>query len=103
MENHAENVHQRLFPFLTLVNNPKKPLRARNSFENKVILKEDYQKALKKLMSFFLWNPIPFNGQSYLKQKRPGTSDQSFFSLKNEFRKIPFLVIHYLTKFEDII
>ena len=35
---------------------------------------EDYQKALKKLISFFLWNPVPFNGQSYLKQKGPGTS-----------------------------
>ena len=36
--NHAENVHQRLFPdpFLTLVNNPKMPLHARNSFKNKI-------------------------------------------------------------------
>ena len=38
MENYAENVHQRLFPdpFLTLVNNPKKPLHSRNSFKNKM-------------------------------------------------------------------
>ena len=38
MENHAENVHQRLFldPFLTLVNNPKKPLHARNAFNTKI-------------------------------------------------------------------
>ena len=69
-------------------------------------MKEDYQslkKALKKLISFFLWNQVPFNGQSYLKQKGPGTSDQSLFRLKNEFKKIPLLVIHYLTKFDDII
>ena len=66
-------------------------------------MKEDYQKALKKLILFFLWNPVPFNGQSYLKQKGPGTSDQSLFRLKNEFRKIPLLVIHCLTKFDDII
>ena len=66
-------------------------------------MKEDYQKALKKLILFFLWNPVPFNGQSYLKQKGPGTSDQSLFRLKNEFKKIPLLVIHYLTKFDDVI
>ena len=38
LENLAENVYQRLFldPFLTLVNNPKKPLHARNSFKNKI-------------------------------------------------------------------
>ena len=32
-------------------------------------MKEDYQKALKKLSLFFLSNPVPFNGQSYQKQK----------------------------------
>ena len=51
-------------------------------------MKEDYQKALKKLILFFLWNPVPFNGQSYLKQKGPGTSDQPLFRLqvqKNSF------------------
>ena len=105
MENHVENVHQRLFPdpFLTLVNNLKKPLHARNSFFKKDILKEDYQKALKKLISFFLLNPVPFNGQSYLKQKGSGTSDQSLFRLQNKFRKIPLLVMYYLTKFDDVI
>ena len=35
----------------------------------------DYQKPFKKLTLFFLSNPVPFNGQSYLKQKGPGTSD----------------------------
>ena len=66
-------------------------------------MKEDYQKALKKLTLFFLLNPVPFNGQSYQKQKGPGTSDQLLFRLRNKFRKIPLLVIHYLTKFDDVI
>ena len=104
MENYAENVHQRLFPdpFLTFVNNPKKPLHARNSFK-KDILKEAYQKALIKLISYFLSNPVPFSGQSYLKQKWSGTSDQSLLKLQNKFRKFPLLDVCYLTKFEDII
>ena len=67
------------------------------------MLNEDYQKALKKLALFFLSNPVPFNGQNYQKQKGPGTSDQSLFRLQNKFRKIPLLVIYYLTKFDDVI
>ena len=63
----------------------------------------DYQKALKKSILFFLPNPAPFNGQSYQKQKGIGTSGQSPFRLQNNFRKIPLLVIYYLTKFDDII
>ena len=37
-KNHAENVHQKLFPdpFLILLNNPKQPLHARNYFQNKI-------------------------------------------------------------------
>ena len=65
-------------------------------------MKEDYQKALKKLISFFLLNPVPFNGQSYLKQKGSGTSEQALFRLQSEFRNIPLLVIYYLNKFDDI-
>ena len=66
-------------------------------------MKKDYQKALKKFTLFFLSNPVFFNGQSYQKQKGPGTSNQSLFRLQNKFRKVPFLVIYYLTKFDDII
>ena len=66
-------------------------------------MKEDYQKALKKVTSFFLLNPVPFNRQNYQKQKRPGTSDQSLFRLQNKFRKIPLLFMYYLTKFDDVI
>ena len=37
-KNDAENVHQKLVPdfFFIVVNNPKQPLHARNSFKNKV-------------------------------------------------------------------
>ena len=66
-------------------------------------MKEDYQKALKKLTLFFLSNPVLFNGQNYQKQKRPGNSDQSLFRLRNKFRKVPLLVMYYLTKFADVI
>ena len=59
-------------------------------------MKEDYQKALKKLTLLFVSNPVPFNGQSYQKQKGPGTSDQSPFRLQNKFKKIALLVIYYL-------
>ena len=66
-------------------------------------MKEDSQKALEKLTLFFLLNPALFCGQSYQKQKGPGTSDQLLFRLQNKFRKIPSLVIYYLTKFDDVI
>ena len=60
------------------------------------ILKENYQKVLKKLTLFFLSNPVPFN-----EQRGPGTSDQSLIRLQNKFRKTALLAIYYLTKFED--
>ena len=65
-------------------------------------MKEDYQKALKIVISFFLLNPFPFNCQNYQKQKGFGTSDQSLFRLQNKFRKIPLLVMYYMTKFDNI-
>ena len=66
-------------------------------------MKEDYQKALKKLTLFLLSNPVPLNGHSYQKQKGPGTSEQLLFRLKNKFKKIPLLVIYYLTTLDDVI
>ena len=66
-------------------------------------MKQDYQKALKKLILFFLSNLVPFNEQNYQKQKGPGTSDQSLLRLRNNFRKIPLLVMYYLTKSDDVI
>ena len=73
----------------------------------KNILKVKYferglSKSLKKVTSFFLSNPVPFNRQNYQKQKGPRTSDQSLFRLQNKFRKIPLLFIYYLTKFDDV-
>ena len=65
-------------------------------------MKEDYQKVLKKLTLFFLSNPIPFNRQSYQKQKESETSHQSLFRSWNNFRKIPLFFIYYLTKFDDV-
>ena len=66
-------------------------------------MKEDYQKALKKVNFIFSFKPSPFSWTSYQKQKGPGTSDQLLFILQNKFRKIPLLVIYYLTKFDDVI
>ena len=60
-------------------------------------------KTLLKLTLFFLSHPVPFNGQSYQKQKGSGTNDQSLFRLQNKFKNIPLPVIYYLTKFDDII
>ena len=59
-------------------------------------------KALKKLTLFFISNPVPFNIQSYQKQKGPGTSHQSLSRSPNKFRKIPLFVMYYLTKFDDV-
>ena len=59
--------------------------------------------ALKNITLFFLSTPVPFNGQSHQKQKGTGTSDQSLFRLETKFREIPFSVIYYLTKFEDVV
>ena len=60
-----------------------------------------YQKLLEKSTLFFLQNPVPFNAQSYQKQKGPVTCNQSLFRLWNKVTKIPLLVIYYLTKFDD--
>ena len=67
------------------------------------ILKEDHQKAFKKLTLFFLSNPVTFDGQSYQKQYGAGTSDQSLFSLENKFTKIILLIVYYMIKFDDVI
>ena len=66
-------------------------------------MKEDHEKAFKRVTLFFLSNSVSFNRQNYQKQKGPGTSDQLLFRLQNKFRKIPLLVMYYLTKFDDVI
>ena len=65
---------------------------------SEVILKEDYQKAWKKVTLFSPSNPVPFNRQNFQKQKWAGTKDQSLFRLQNKFRKNLLLVMYYLTK-----
>ena len=59
--NHAEIVHQNLAPdsSLILLNNPKQPLHARNSFRNKVFWKRII-KSLKKFTFIFSFKPSPF-------------------------------------------
>ena len=37
------------------------------------------------------------------KEKRPGTSNQWLFMLRNKFRKIALLVMNYLTKLDDVL
>ena len=59
-------------------------------------------KSLKKVNFIFSFEPSPFNGQSYQKQKGSGTSDRSIFRLRNKFKKIPLFVIYYLTMFDDV-
>ena len=55
------------------------------------------KKPEKSLTLFFLLNLVPFNRQSYQKQKRSGTSDRSLFKLHNKFKNIPLFTIYYLT------
>ena len=77
-------------PIYNFGKQPKTAIASRNYFKSKIIV-------------FFLSNPVPFNRQNYQKQKGPGISDQSLLMLRNKFRKIPLLVMYYLTKFDDVI
>ena len=43
----------------------------------------------------------PLHARNYRKQKGSGTSRQSIFKPWKKFRKIPLLIIYYLTKFDD--
>ena len=58
-KNHAENIPLKLIPdpFLILVNNPKQPLHARNSFTNRIFWKRIIQK-FKKVNFTFLSNRL---------------------------------------------
>ena len=97
-------MHQKLVPgsFFILVNNPKQPLPAINSFKNKIFWKGILKNSWKSKYSFSL-NYFPFNEQSYQKQKGPRTSDQSLFRLQNKFTNNSLLVMYYLTKFDGAI
>ena len=90
-------MHQKLVPGPFLM----QEIACKKFFQKLDTLIEDYQKALKKLTLFFPLNLVLFNGPNYQKQKGPGTSDLSLSSLGYKFRKIPLLVMYYLTKFYD--
>ena len=57
-----------------------------------------FSNILQQCLYFFFRTHFFFDGQNYQKQKGPRTSEQSLFKLQNKFRKIPLLVIYYLTK-----
>ena len=88
-------------PLLILWYKLKQLLQARNSLKVRYFERR-LSKSLKKSTLLFLSNPVPFNEQSYQKQKRSGTSDQSLFGLQNKFKKIPLFVIYYLTMFDNV-
>ena len=76
---------------------------------------EDFQKALKMLTLFFISNPVLFNGQTHQKKRnlKLATNHSSGLESKKKNKKktriqfklksIPLLVMHYLTKFVDVI
>ena len=66
-------------------------------------IKKGLSKNFKKVSLIFLLNPVPFFGQDYEKQKGPETSDNSLLSLQNNFRKVPLLMIYYLSNFDGAI
>ena len=83
-----ENVHRKLVPdpFFILLNDQNS--HCMQELLSKDILKGNNQK---------YFNPVPFNSQSYQKQKEPRTSDQLLFKLRNKFTNSQKTVIYYLT------
>ena len=61
IENHAENVHQKLAPdsFLILLINPEQPLHVRNYFKNKVS-ERGLSKSFKKVKFIFSFETSRF-------------------------------------------
>ena len=47
----------------------------------KIYFERDLSKTFKKVNFIFSFQPVPFDGQSYQKQKKPETNDQSLFRL----------------------
>ena len=65
--------------------------KAATACQKQDISKDDHHKVLKKLTLYYLLNLISFYGSDYEKPK--GASDQSFFRLQSQFRKIPIVVM----------
>ena len=92
---------QKLFPDFILfsISPPKQPLHAKSSFKKIVYFERGLSKSLKTVNFIFFWNPGPFTGISYQKQKGLGTNDQ----VTKQVHKSFLLVIYHLTKFDGII
>ena len=69
------------WPLLNFVKQLKTTIACKKLICKWDILKEDYQKASKKLTLFFLSNPISFNKQDHEIGKCPENSDQSLIRL----------------------
>ena len=95
-------MHQKLAPdpFSILLNNLKQPLHAINSFKNKVFWKRIIKNPYKVNFIFF-FRTQSLSMDKVIKNKR-GLEVRSFFRSRNKFRKIPLLVMYYLTKFDDV-
>ena len=73
-----------------------------------IILKTRYferalSKSLKKANFIFSLEPSPFSWTNLSKENSSGTSNKLLFRLRNKIRKIPLLVMYYLTKFNNVI
>ena len=69
-----------------------------------IILKARYfERGLSKSFKKGNFSKVPFNRQNYQNEEGLETSEQWLFRLRNKFRKIPLLVMYYLTKFDDVI
>ena len=88
--------------FRILANNPKQPLHTINSFKVRYF-ERGSSKSLKKGSFVFLFQTQSLSTDKIIKKKRPGASDQLLFRLRNKFKKVPLLVMCYLTKFDDVI
>ena len=87
----------------SLVNFGKwQPLNAKNSFKNKIFWKRIIKNP-EKINFIFYFEPSSFNEQDYERQKGLETSGQLLIRLQNKFRKNPLLLMHYVTKSDDVI
>ena len=94
-------MYQKLTPdtFLILLNNPKQPWKKLFKIR---CFERGLWKCLAKFNFIFSFEPVPFDWESYQKQKGSETSDQLLFWLWNKFKSSPLFVIYYLTKFNDV-
>ena len=97
---YGKNMHQKLVP-VSFFNFGKKTQKRHCMQE--IILKMRYferglSKSLKNVKFIFFFRTQSLLMDMIMKEKR----SLSFFRLQNKVRKIPILVMHHLTKFEDV-